>query len=504
MAVLSGKGRAALPDSAFAYIEPGHEGEKVGGKTPDKWRHYPVHDAPHVRNALSRIAQGTRFGSQAKAKVLAAAKAHGVDHDESSETGRSLESLFPEVRFIKEAPEFRMVEGGGTPHITGYAAVFGKLSRRLGGFMEVIEPRAFDASRDAGFPGVVCRYNHRDDMVLGTTDAGTLRIEVDERGMHYDVDPPKTRADVLELVERRDVRYSSFAFVCEVPGEDDSWGVTLGDFPLRSLRKVNVKDTAPVLDPAYFDTSAAARSMTGAVESLARWVDVPVDEARSYLAAGQAVKFFRRTDRPSAIPVLDHASAEGRMMDDTAVALRNWRFDDDAPAVAAEEASPGAGDPGTGTAERVAPAEAELRAALTGYDDLCRMWTGGEPCVRPKGHDDEDGCAPACWMRSGGLPCSRVMGHEGEHEPMRISGSRDAGGQEGAETRDGAEIEGAADGTTCDQDAGGQPCALPYGHEDGHKPAAPAERGITPAQMGLDIARMRQRQMEFERELMSA
>src|ERR1700739_3408053 len=96
-AKLTSGARGDLPDSAFAYIEPGHA---VNGKTPDKFRHFPVHDAAHVRNALARIAQGARFGAQAKGKVLAAAKKFGVQHD-ADDTGRSLESLFPEVRFIQ-------------------------------------------------------------------------------------------------------------------------------------------------------------------------------------------------------------------------------------------------------------------------------------------------------------------------------------------------------------------------------------------------------------------
>jgi hypothetical protein len=93
MAVLTSAGRDALPDSAFAYIEPG--GNKVGGKTtPSSKRHYPIHDAAHVRNALARIAQGSRFGAEAKAKVLAAARRFGIEHDEAS-TGRSFDSLYP-------------------------------------------------------------------------------------------------------------------------------------------------------------------------------------------------------------------------------------------------------------------------------------------------------------------------------------------------------------------------------------------------------------------------
>ena len=45
-----------LPDSDFAYIQPG--GKKVDGKTvPRSLRHLPIMDCAHVRNALARLSQ---------------------------------------------------------------------------------------------------------------------------------------------------------------------------------------------------------------------------------------------------------------------------------------------------------------------------------------------------------------------------------------------------------------------------------------------------------------
>jgi hypothetical protein len=65
-----------LPDSDFAYIEPG--GKVVDGKTePRSLRHFPIHDAAHVRNALARLDQSP-FGDKARAKVEAAAKWMGI------------------------------------------------------------------------------------------------------------------------------------------------------------------------------------------------------------------------------------------------------------------------------------------------------------------------------------------------------------------------------------------------------------------------------------------
>jgi len=98
--------------------------------------------------------------------------------------------------------------------IGGYAAKFMRMSQNLGGFVEQIDPAFFNKSRGDGWPGVVARYNHDDNMLLGTTGARTLRLGIDEIGLSYEVDPPASRSDVYELVERGDVRQSSFGFAC--------------------------------------------------------------------------------------------------------------------------------------------------------------------------------------------------------------------------------------------------------------------------------------------------
>lgn len=409
MAVLSSSARDNLPDSAFAYIEPGHP--KVNGKTEGKFRHFPVHDAAHARNALARAGQGARFSKEAMPKILAAAKRFGVEHEDSASTGRSLDSLYPEVRFLADVPEIRSIGEDQPPHITGYAAAFNKLSRRLGGFVERVMPTAFNEARDAGWPDMVCRYNHKDDMVLGTTAAGTLSVEVDERGMRYDVIPPRHRSDVIELVQRGDVRYSSFAFRCMNPGEDDTWGVTDYGFPMRSLHKVSPLDCAPVLDPAYRDTSAVARNMTGAIESLAMWVDAEPAEVRSLLEAGQAIRFFRRSDRPSAepkgMPDYDKGASlpvtvppeERVMLDDPAVALRNWDYAPDDSDVSFEQ-------------------HVEETRAMHNADTMCRKYVDGEPCVMGTGHDGD--CTGRCYGRPHGLPCAMASGHAGAHTPMEV------------------------------------------------------------------------------------
>ena len=79
-----------LPDSDFAYIEPGGKKDAEGKTTPRSLRHFPIHDAAHVRNALARASQSP-FGDKAMPKIQAAAKKFGIDSERSGEDDADLE-----------------------------------------------------------------------------------------------------------------------------------------------------------------------------------------------------------------------------------------------------------------------------------------------------------------------------------------------------------------------------------------------------------------------------
>ena len=191
-----------------------------------------------------------------------------------------------ERRFTPGTVEVRA--SGSQERIGGYASVFNRLSRNLGGFVEVVAPTAFNRSRGNDWPGVIARYNHSDDALLGTVAARTLSLAIDDTGLIYDVDPPKARADVLELVSRGDVRYSSFAFT--LGAEGDEWGTSDQGYPMRTLHSVQLVDVAPVISPAYIDATAGLRS-------LARHFDADLEEVRSLAQDNALRKFFVRTDK---------------------------------------------------------------------------------------------------------------------------------------------------------------------------------------------------------------
>ncbi|MDQ2875618.1 MAG: HK97 family phage prohead protease [Actinomycetota bacterium] len=279
-----------LKDDQFGYVEPGGTKDSSGKTTPRSLRHFPIHDAAHVRNALARAPQSP-FGDKAMPAIKKAADRLGID---VGDDGRSMLDRVPvERRYTRSPVECRAETSG--KRITGYGAVFHTaarpvMSRNLGGFIERVMPSAFNQARHAGWPGAVARYNHDENMLLGTIAGGTLSLSVDNVGLGYDVLPPQSRADILELVGRGDVQHSSFAF--RVPSGGEEWSLSEQNYPMRSLTDVQLVDVAPVVSPAYPDATAALRS-------LAESMGTDETEVRSMADKDELRRFFARTDRSS-------------------------------------------------------------------------------------------------------------------------------------------------------------------------------------------------------------
>lgn len=143
----------------------------------------------------------------------------------------------------------------------GYALKFNTLSQNLGGFVETIAPGALTKTLSDGGE-VLCRYQHEDEFLLGRTSSGTLRLTLDEIGLLYEVDLPDTDygRNLAVLAERDDVRFSSFAFRTI----SDEWSQTDQGYTLRTLKEIQLVDVAPVVQPAYLDTSTGLRHLAEA------------------------------------------------------------------------------------------------------------------------------------------------------------------------------------------------------------------------------------------------
>lgn len=156
--------------------------------------------------------------------------------------------------------------------VGGHAAVFNSESQDLGGFVEVIRPGAFAESLRQGL-NIRALYHHSDLSLLGTTQAGTLRLREDDTGLAFELDLPDTSygRDVGVLVDRGDIGGCSFGF--RVAEGGDRWEERGGKL-VRELLKVDLLEVTVTSEPAYRDTSVARRSLPVRSFDLRRlWLD---------------------------------------------------------------------------------------------------------------------------------------------------------------------------------------------------------------------------------------
>jgi HK97 family phage prohead protease len=207
-----------------------------------------------------------------------------------------------ERRTLTQPIEFR---SEGTKIVaSGYAAVFESRSQNLGGFVEVVKPSAFTKTLQES--DVVALRNHDPAKLLGRTSAGTLRLAVDERGLHYDIDLPDTTEgrDTAVLLERGDIVGSSFGF----RAIHDSWEKTADGLVQRSLDEVALRDVGPVTFPAYSEAPAALRSLAESRSlDLADLIEAAAaNELRNLLEESET------TEPPVGEDLGDQAEDEGR------------------------------------------------------------------------------------------------------------------------------------------------------------------------------------------------
>ena len=158
-------------------------------------------------------------------------------------------------------------EGSGESRtIEGYAIVFGVESRILAdywdNYREIIEPGAITEERLKEMDIKMTMFHNREKILARSNQGeGTLKLRVDEVGVHYEFDAPNTvdGDTALELVKRGDLSGSSFMFWTDeksgVSYEKRSDGIML-----RRVKTIGmIYDMTIAADPAYEQTTVAAR-----------------------------------------------------------------------------------------------------------------------------------------------------------------------------------------------------------------------------------------------------
>lgn len=190
-----------------------------------------------------------------------------------------MESNKREVRTITDGrctPRLReAAEGGGSRTIEGYAIVFNTESRLLcdywDNYREIIEPGAITVERLREMDIKMTMYHNREKILARSFKGeGTLKLSVDDIGVHYEFEAPNTvdGNTALELVRRGDLTGSSFMF-----WTDEKSGVSYekreDGILLRRIKNIGmIYDMTIAADPAYNETSVTAR------EAVKRFADI--------------------------------------------------------------------------------------------------------------------------------------------------------------------------------------------------------------------------------------
>nr|WGD88034.1 HK97 family phage prohead protease [Bacillus subtilis] len=158
-----------------------------------------------------------------------------------------------EIRTSQEGTLKAHSDDDGPKVISGYALKFGTRGHNLGGFIEMIDKRALDQTDMSDVRALI---DHDPSKILGRTSAGTLKLEVDDIGLRFDVTLPNTQyaSDLYENLRVGNISNCSFGFMLGKDGDSFTRDQETG-LPLRSLRNISkLTDVSVVTYPAYEDT----------------------------------------------------------------------------------------------------------------------------------------------------------------------------------------------------------------------------------------------------------
>ena len=185
--------------------------------------------------------------------------------------------------------EVRLNSDGEKNKITGTAVVFyregdkgteydlagygmpGVKERIMPGALKRVLGRSQGGTLDRN-QDVYAAVNHSPDLVFARTTAGTLKLSVDDQGLHYEATPAATTVgkDAIENARAGNFGGSSFAFSVAKGG--DKWTRDADGVEIREVHRIDkLVDISPVVSPAYAATSVNARNAEECRASYDAW-----------------------------------------------------------------------------------------------------------------------------------------------------------------------------------------------------------------------------------------
>lgn len=155
--------------------------------------------------------------------------------------------------------ELRQADGDGADILEGYASIFNNIADIGGYYKEQFAKGAFSRAISEQHD-VRALVDHRSELLLGRTKAGTLKIWEDEIGLRVEIKLPKNTngQNIKESVARGDLTQMSIGFI-PLSEEFDRTGETI----LRTITDVELLDVSVVTYPAYEDTKISLRNAVG-------------------------------------------------------------------------------------------------------------------------------------------------------------------------------------------------------------------------------------------------
>ena len=164
--------------------------------------------------------------------------------------------LEKETRSAFDALEVRKSEEESGVIVEGYSLLFDSWSEDLGGFKEVVTR---DSLRNTNMSDVRALFNHNVDNVLARSSAGTLDLNVDDKGLKFRFKTPNTSygRDLAENLKNGNVNQCSFGFRVADNGDSFEYDKQENIYK-RSLNDISeISDVSIVTYPAYSETSVA-------------------------------------------------------------------------------------------------------------------------------------------------------------------------------------------------------------------------------------------------------
>lgn len=161
----------------------------------------------------------------------------------------------PEDSAPTEEDKKEKVDNKDGKKISGYAIVFNKPSKPIpdgdNSFVEIIDPKALE---NTDLSDVVMLSNHDYSKPLATVKAGTLKLNVDEKGLHFEATLPNTTdgSDTFENVKAGNIDSASFRFA----NASDQWSKDENGNITRTITNIgDIFEISSVTVPAYDDSS---------------------------------------------------------------------------------------------------------------------------------------------------------------------------------------------------------------------------------------------------------